>query len=234
MKLGRDLLDRELRKRGLSFNRFAKGDEVSKVLEQFGLNSTDELYARIGYGRLSSKQVVEVIAPKEDNKAADNLKPGLIERTVEKVRRRNDNYGIRIEGMDDILVRFARCCNPVAGDPVTGWITRGRGVTVHRRGCPRSLELDPQRRVEVSWARDSHVDLPVQLRVVTADRPGILAKVSSVFTENSVNISEANCRTSADGKAVNVFHFTVGDVHRLRTIMRSLGKLDGVENVERV
>jgi GTP diphosphokinase / guanosine-3',5'-bis(diphosphate) 3'-diphosphatase len=105
---------------------------------------------------------------------------------------------------------------------------------VHRRGCPRSLELDPERRVEVSWARDSHVDLPVRLRVVTADRPGVLARLSTVFDNNHVNIREANCRTGTDGRAVNHFQFTVGDLAKLQTVMRGIAKVDGVLDVERV
>jgi GTP pyrophosphokinase len=144
-----------------------------------------------------------------------------------------DSLSIRIEGMDNMLVRFAQCCSPVSGDPVTGWITRGRGVSVHRRGCPRVLELDPERRVQVSWADEVHVDLPVSLRVMTDDRAGILASVSSVFTANGVSISEASC-LSKDGRAENLFHFRVGDIERLREIMRGVAKLKGVLDVERV
>jgi GTP pyrophosphokinase len=144
-----------------------------------------------------------------------------------------EGAGIRIEGMDNMLVRFAQCCSPVPGDAVTGWITRGRGVSVHRRGCPRVLELDPERRVHVSWADNIDVDLPVSLRIMTDDRAGILASVSSVFSANGVSINEASC-LSKDGRAENVFHFRVGDIERLREIMRGVAKLKGVLDVERV
>jgi GTP pyrophosphokinase len=117
---------------------------------------------------------------------------------------------------------------------VTGWITRGRGVTIHRRECAKAMELDPERRVDVSWASSAKVELPVAMRVVTSDRPGILANVSSTFTSAGVNIAEANCRTSPDGTAVNVFQFTVGDVTKLKSLMRSIRGLDGVIDVERV
>ena len=96
------------------------------------------------------------------------------------------------------------------------------------------MELDPQRRVEVQWASDSHMELPVQLKVVTNNLPGILAQVSGVFTENGVNISEAICRSQEDGKAVNLFNFTVDDLARLRTVMRGIAKIHGVQDVERV
>ena len=165
----------------------------------------EELYARIGIGKLALPTVMEEVIPSEDTER-DSLRPGFIERTVQRVAGDADGAGIRIQGMDNMLVRFAQCCNPVPGDPVTGWITRGRGVSVHRRGCPRVLELDPERRVQVSWADDVDVDLPVSLRVMTDDRAGILASVSSVFSSNGISISEASC-LSKDGRAENMFHF---------------------------
>jgi GTP pyrophosphokinase len=122
----------------------------------------------------------------------------------------------------------------VPGDSITGWITRGRGVTVHRRECPKAMELDPDRRIDVSWSTSSKADRPVTLRVVTADRPGILSKLSQELTEKGINISEANCRTSADGRAVNLFTFPISDVSRLKTLMRGLQRIDGVYEVERV
>jgi len=136
--------------------------------------------------------------------------------------------------MDDVLVRFANCCSPVPGDPVTGWITRGRGVTVHRRECRKAMELDPERRIEVSWTGGSKIDRPVQLRVVTADKPGVLARLSTELGTAGVNIKEANCRVGVDGRAVNLFTFTVSDLSRLKALMRGLQKLDGVYEVERV
>jgi guanosine-3',5'-bis(diphosphate) 3'-pyrophosphohydrolase len=138
-----------------------------------------------------------------------------------------------IGDMDDALVRFAKCCSPLPGDPVTGWITRGRGVTVHRRGCERALELEPERRIECKWAKSSKVDLPVMLRIVTADRPGILASLSRQFNEDGVNITEATCRASVNGRALNTFQFNIDDVQKLRALIRHLSKVDGVYEVER-
>ncbi|MEM9071919.1 MAG: bifunctional (p)ppGpp synthetase/guanosine-3',5'-bis(diphosphate) 3'-pyrophosphohydrolase [Myxococcota bacterium] len=233
IKLGRDLVERALRKRDLSFSRWLKSKRnVAAVLEVFGLKTDDELFAQVGYGKLPLGKVVEAIDPKEPE-TRKSLAPSFIEKTVRRVARRDDD-AIRIDGMDDILVRFAKCCNPVPGDPVVGWITRGRGVTIHRRGCPRSMELDPQRRIEVDWASNPKMELPVSLRVVTQNTPGILAKVSSVLTENGLNISEATCRTLDDGRAVNLFQFTIGELTRLRVVMRSIAKINGVTDVERI
>jgi GTP pyrophosphokinase len=232
VKLGKELLEKEMRKNDMSMSRFLKSKRFKEVLERFHAGNDEDLYARIGIGKLALPTVLEAIIPSAETER-ESLRPGFIERTVQRVAGDADSASIRIEGMDNMLVRFAHCCNPVPGDPVTGWITRGRGVSVHRRGCPRVLELDPERRVQVSWADDVAVDLPVALRVMTDDRAGILASVSSVFTQNGVSISEASC-LSKDGRAENLFHFRVGDIDRLREIMRGVAKLKGVLDVERV
>ena len=232
VKLGKDLLEKELRKNGMSLSKFLKSNRAKEVFSRFRVGNEDELYARVGIGKLALPNVVEEIVPSEETER-ESLRPGFLERTVQRVARDTDGAGIRIQGMDNMLVRFAQCCSPVPGDPVTGWITRGRGVSVHRRGCPRVLELDPERRVQVSWGNDVHVDLPVSLRVMTDDRAGILASVSSVFSSNGVSISEASC-LSKDGRAENLFHFRVGDIDRLREIMRGVARLKGVIDVERV
>lgn len=232
VKLGKELLEKEMRKSQMSLSRFLKSKRVKDVLSKFHAGNEEDLYARIGIGKVALPSVMEAIVPSAETER-DSLRPGFIERTVQRVAGDADGGSIRIEGMDNMVVRFAHCCNPVPGDPVTGWITRGRGVSVHRRGCPRVLELDPERRVQVSWADDVEVDLPVALRVMTDDRAGILASVSSVFTQNGVSISEASC-LSKDGKAENLFHFRVGDIDRLRDIMRGVAKLKGVLDVERV
>jgi len=232
VKLGKDLLEKELRKNGMSLSKFLKSNRAKEVFSRFRVGNEDELYARVGIGKLALPTVVEEIVPSEEAER-ESLRPGFLERTVQRVARDTDGAEIRIQGMDNMLVRFAQCCSPVPGDPVTGWITRGRGVSVHRRGCPRVLELDPERRVQVSWGNDVHVDLPVSLRVMTDDRAGILASVSSVFSSNGVSISEASC-LSKDGRAENLFHFRVRDIGRLREIMRGVAKLKGVIDVERV
>jgi GTP pyrophosphokinase len=178
--------------------------------------------------------VVEALGHKNDGEKQISLRPTFFERTVRKVTRKDGSTGIRIAGIDDVLVRFAKCCNPLPGDSITGFITRGRGVTVHRRGCREAMELDPDRRIDVSWASDAKIERPVQVRVVTADRPGILSTVTGAFVESGLNISEATCRSLMDGRSVNTFQFTVSDAGTLRTLMRNIAKIQGVYDVERV
>ena len=232
--LGRILLSKEMRRRNMSSSRFWKSDRVKDVLSACSAENEEEFYARIGIGKLALSTVIEVIEPREnEGQERQSLRPGLLERTVQRVQGDYDGSELQIEGMDNMIVRFAKCCNPVAGDAVTGWITRGRGVSVHRRGCPRVLELAPERRVQVSWGNKTDVNLPVSLKVTTDDRSGVLASISMVFSKAEVNISEASCLSKAN-HAENLFHFNVGHVRSLREIMRGLAKVPGVLDVERV
>jgi len=235
IKLGRDVLEREMHHREMSLNRLLKSpEELKKVLATARVGTEEELFAEVGYGKLSAAQIVEELMPKADSVTPNPLRPGLIEKTVRKVTGKDSDDGIVINDISDVLVRFAKCCNPLTGDPVTGWITRGRGVTVHRRGCARSMELEPERRLAVRWSTSTKVSRPVVLRVVTNDRPGMLASLSGEFTTAKLNITEATCRSGTDGRAVNSFHFNVSDVTTLRDLMRRLSRVDGVFEVERV
>ncbi|MBZ0117610.1 MAG: bifunctional (p)ppGpp synthetase/guanosine-3',5'-bis(diphosphate) 3'-pyrophosphohydrolase [Sandaracinaceae bacterium] len=234
VKLGRELIERAFHRRDMSFARFLKKTaDHERVTRHFKVQALDELFALVGYGRLQAQEVCEIAVPATDTTATESMRPSFFEKTVRKVTGKDGNQGIRIDDVDDVLVRFAKCCNPLPGDPITGWITRGRGVTVHRRGCVKSMEQDPERRIDVSWSDDCKVDRPVQLKVQTADRPGILATVSAAFTESGVNIQEANCRVDTDGHAVNLFQFTVSDVSKLKSLMRRLSQIEGVYGVER-
>jgi GTP diphosphokinase / guanosine-3',5'-bis(diphosphate) 3'-diphosphatase len=132
-------------------------------------------------------------------------------------------------------VRFARCCNPVPGDEIVGFVSRGRGITVHVRGCEKTLDIDPARRVDVSWdVRASEHKRPVSIKVVTDDRPGVLASISHVISEAGMNITTANCRTIGNDKAVNTFEFAIADLKALRDVMKQVGQVEGVMSVERL
>ena len=146
VKLGKDLTERAFHKRDISFSRFLKKkDEVAKLARHFKVQAIEEVYLLVGFGKIEPASVVEVVAPRESPKSAEALRPSFIERTMRSIVG-DDNSGIRIDDEDNVLVRFAKCCNPLPGDPITGWITRGRGVAIHRRGCQRAMELDPERR----------------------------------------------------------------------------------------
>ncbi len=142
--------------------------------------------------------------------------------------------GIRVQGEADILVKFAKCCTPVPGDTIVGFISRGHGVVIHTRECPKALDLDPARRVDVAWDDEAKTLRPVAVQVTCADRPGLLAAISKLFTEHGVNISQAKCRTTEDGRAVNTFQVTVGHLDQLKTVLRSLQNIEGVVSATRL
>jgi guanosine-3',5'-bis(diphosphate) 3'-pyrophosphohydrolase len=236
-RLGEELLERELHKAGISVNKFLKNDaELRKVFESLRVQNADEMLISIGYGKIDPSEVLAVLAPPDDDgkdsKPPEALREGRIANLMRKVIKRDDG-GIRINGIDDVLVRYAKCCNPLPGDDILGFITRGRGVTIHRRGCPKAFDTDPERRVEITWDSKARINRNVQLRVVTANQPGILANVGQTFSTQGINISEANCRAGDDGRAVNLFTFVCSDLQQLKNVMKALQKVKGVVAVER-
>ncbi len=237
LKLGKELLEKEMHTRGMSLSKLGKSDaEMRKVTEHFGVSSAEELYVSLGYGKIAARAVTDFLSPtKEGEKESEPpaaIKEGRIESLVRKVTGK-DSQGIRLNGIDDVLVRYTKCCNPLPGDEIIGFITRGRGITVHRRNCPKAFDTDPERRVEISWDARAKINRPVQVKVMTANRPGILATVGHTFHEQGINISEATCRASDDGKAMNTFTFLCSDLAQLKNVIRQLQRIPGVMAVER-
>ncbi|HEY1956514.1 MAG TPA: bifunctional (p)ppGpp synthetase/guanosine-3',5'-bis(diphosphate) 3'-pyrophosphohydrolase [Polyangiaceae bacterium] len=237
-KLGRELLERELHKAGVSLSKLLRNEpELRQIMEKLHVGNQDEFFVLIGYGKISPQDVIEIVAPKVEEGGPPSLPPpqlreGRIENLVRKVTGK-DEGGIRLNGIDDVLVRYARCCNPLPGDDILGFITRGRGLTIHRRGCTKAFDTDPERRVDITWDTKAKINRAVQLRVTTANRPGILATVGQTFSAQGINISEANCRAGDDGRAVNVFTFMCTDMDQLKGVMKALQKVHGVVAVER-
>ena len=236
IEIGRDIAEREFRRFGLTLNKVHKGGELEKAAQALGYRQADDVLAAIGYGKVAPAQVLQQLLPAEKlAEAAPPEQPAVTNRITEIFRKmaRRTTEGVRINGIEDVLVRYGKCCNPVPGDVIVGFITRGRGVTVHTVGCDKILGIDPERRVDVTWDAKADIKRQVSIRVITADRPGILAKLSQTFSEAGVNISQASCRTTPGEKAVNEFEVSVGDLKQLNSVIRSLEKIDGVQSVER-
>jgi GTP pyrophosphokinase len=235
VSMGTDLIDKALRKHNTTLARAEK--QLGVAVKELRLADLDELIMQVGYGKITAAQVVEKALPelakKGDEPAA---KPeSMLKSLLRKVTtRRPSTSGIKVAGVDDILVRFAKCCSPLPGDLVVGFITRGRGVTVHRRDCDKGLDLDPDRRVDVEWDGNSKAQHEVAIQVLCADKPGLLAHISQSFTDQGVNISQAHCRATEDGRAVNTFHALVKDLDQLKTVIRALSRIKGVFSVDRV
>jgi GTP diphosphokinase / guanosine-3',5'-bis(diphosphate) 3'-diphosphatase len=252
LMLGRELLERELRRFQLNLNKLIKSGELKKVAESYGHRTEDDVMVALGYGKLTPQQIVQQLVPPERLAAAEPLKSGAapgaqasptnmltagLSKVTDLGRKlvgKQSSSGVQIGGVDDVLVRFGRCCNPVPGDPIVGFITRGRGVTVHTVGCEKALATDPERRVDVSWDVRGDFKRPVTLRVITVDRQAMLADLSNTISKKGVNISQANCRATGDDRAVNTFEVTISDLKQLNDLMRAIERLSGVHSVERI
>ncbi|MDX2089485.1 MAG: bifunctional (p)ppGpp synthetase/guanosine-3',5'-bis(diphosphate) 3'-pyrophosphohydrolase [Kofleriaceae bacterium] len=232
--LGTDLLDKALRKHNTTLQRAEK--QLKVAAQELKCMTVDELIIQVGYGKITTQQVLEKALPELAKKEAElpAKTESMLKTLLKKVTRRTSSSGIKVAGEEDILVRFAKCCSPLPGDPIVGFITRGRGVTVHRRDCDKGLDLDPERRIDVEWDGSGKTQHEVAIQVLCADKPGLLAHISQSFTDQGVNISQAHCRATEDGRAVNTFHASVKDLDQLKSVIRSLSRIKGVFSVDRV
>ena len=236
IQLGRDILERECRKQKLSFNDLLKSGAVEELARTEGQSgSVDELYSAVGYGKLAATRLVAKMRgdaePEPESKPASRGLRGLFRRE----RPRDRESGIRVSGLPDVLVRFGGCCDPLPGDDVIGFVTVGRGVTVHVRDCPRVFELEPDRLIDVTWAADeSHEARAIKVRVTSVDQPGILAKVTKTISSAGINIGAATITTEDGAVAVQSFELWVTDVDSLNRVMKEIQRVKGVRKVERV
>jgi len=235
-EIGKELAERELRRFGLTLNKLTKSGELEKAAQALGYRIPEDLLAGLGYGKVSPAQLLQQLVPAEKLVEPLSAEPVTTSRITELFRKmaRRPTEGVRINGIEDVLVRYGKCCNPVPGDAIIGFITRGRGVTVHTVSCDKTQGIDPERRVDVAWDVRSDLRRPVSLRVITDDRPGILARISQIISEAGMNISQASCKTTSPGeRAVNEFEIAVGDVKQLTSVIRSIEKIEGVQTVQR-
>ncbi len=232
VELGRGLLEKELRKYDYSLKRVLASNLLTAAADDLGFRSTDDLIASIGYGKVPLGQVVNRVIPQEKLKA-ERPKVGKLGKVIAKIRKKPSS-AIKIDGVEDILMRFAKCCSPLPGDPVIGFITRGRGVTVHAIDCPHVRELDPERRVEVEWDLKKKATRSAKIRVHCVNQKGILAGITGAITNCEANITSAQVQSTPDDRGINIFEVDVQDLEHLTTVINAIRKIKGVYNVERM
>jgi guanosine-3',5'-bis(diphosphate) 3'-pyrophosphohydrolase len=239
-QLGVSLLDRELEPLGLGVSQLRSAKRLEPALKEFSQRDEESLLAAVGYGIITPAQLLGKILTAEELKLyrarRQPEKPGAAdkERAARDGRKAADN-AVVVSGVGDVLVRFARCCNPLPGEAITGFITRGRGVTVHMAGCPHGLLTDPQRRVPVAWKDGEETPRPIRLEVLCVDKPGLLAAVSKAIASAGVNISTAEVKPlGADGRALSIFELNVGSAGQLNSLMHSIAAIEGVMRVSRM
>ena len=229
VEMGRSLLEKELRKYDTSFKRMLASDDLAHAAEELGFRQVDDLIASVGYGKVPLGQVISRVVPQEKLRA-ERPKP---EKSGDRCPKKASS-AIRIDGVEDILVRFAKCCSPLPGDPVIGFITRGRGVTVHALDCPHVQELDPERRVEIEWDLKKKATRPVRIRVHCVNQKGMLTGITGAITNSEANITSANVHSTPDGQGVNIFEIDVQDLDHLNRVTQAILKIKGVFKVERM
>ncbi len=233
IQIGKELLEKEFRKHLYSMKRAIALPSFMQAVQALGFKAADDLFAAVGYGKLSSGQVASHVLPKEELKASSS-KPGPLGKVLEKFSRRKSQSAILIGGVDNVMVRFANCCNPLPGEPVAGFITRGRGLTVHTRDCPQVLASDPDRRIDVEWDMQKKTTRPVKIQVVCNDQKGMLVGISTAISSADANIVNATVHTRGDRKGMNLFEVDVENLDHLNRVVREVKKVKGVIRVERL
>jgi GTP diphosphokinase / guanosine-3',5'-bis(diphosphate) 3'-diphosphatase len=237
IEIGRKLIEKEARKYRVAMKNI---DEklFQSVAEDYGLGKPEDLLAGIGYGKYSARQVLGRLLPNTQPEAspeADSKDSGL----ASVVRRvfGGDSNAISVKGHDDLLVYRARCCNPIRGEDIVGYVTRGKGVAVHSKNCPnvQNLLYDVERRIDVNWGKDvqKKQGYPVKLTLFTDDRAGMLKQITAIISDDSTNIRNIEARTGNSQATIDVV-IDIEDVKHLNSIISGLKKIAGVRDVQRV
>lgn len=238
---GKELLEKELRKQGFTVHSFMKTDKIMESAKQFGCNNINDLMASIGLGKLTAVQIVKRFAQnerREEAVPAEELNNTLLQ-VKEPVKKGTSNpEGISVKGEGNMLVHLSRCCNPLPGDRIIGYVTRGKGVAIHRADCPnvRSLKHNDGRIVEVGWERDVKENnnvYPVQLEIKAIDRMNLLADVSLAIAETKTNIIGVNTHTNKNGDARLSITLQVRNMEQLNTVINRLKEVSYVSDVYR-
>jgi len=230
--LGREMLEKAFRKEKLNFNSLVRTEELADVAAHFGFKTIDDLIANVGYGKITPLQVVRKFVPKPE---AEEVPESIFNKLIGRVNRKKKlKTGVLVKGVDDILIKFGKCCQPVPGDNIVGYITRGYGVTVHRINCVNALEMNPERQIEVDWNQEASEMYPVKIRIISHDRQGLLADLVGNISKGGANILHATSDTR-DSKIVDSF-FTIGveDISHLEKILSAVRKVKLVQDVKRI
>jgi guanosine-3',5'-bis(diphosphate) 3'-pyrophosphohydrolase len=231
VEIGKKLLEKEARRYDLSLKDAAE-EVIGRVAAEYGCRHLDDLHAGIGYGKFSARQILAKLFPAARVEMQSPSKTGA---AASQPAKAGHDASIKVHGHDDLMVYLAKCCNPIQGEEIIGYVTRGKGIAVHSRSCPNveNLLYDAERRIDVEWAGSRQNLYPVKLTLDTADRQGLLAQVTSVISDVHSNIQNIEARTGEDRASIDVT-LDILDMQHLNQIMSSLRKIDGVYQVRRV
>jgi GTP pyrophosphokinase len=201
------------------------------IVGNFGFKTVDDLIASVGYGKITPLQIVRKFAPKSNEDASGE---SIFNKLMGRVRKKKLSAGVLVKGVDDILIKFGKCCQPVPGDPIIGYITRGYGVTVHRTACVNALSMNPDRQIEVEWNQETSETYPVKIQIVSHDRVGLLADVVSNISKFGANIINAKTETRENKIVDSYFTIVVENTGHLEKILSAVKKVKHVQDVRRI
>lgn len=242
---GRELLEREVKRQGFTVQEALQPKLLISIGKRLGLTTEDDLYAAIGYGGITLSQIMPKIKEvfKKDivkkEPFPENGEKEIISQqryNEEKTNRKKQGQGVTVKGIDNIMVRFSRCCNPVPGDDIIGYITRGRGVSIHRKDCP-NLEDNIEssdRLIDVEWDTSKPLSFQAEIQVRAADRKGLLSEVTRVITDSKITVTALNARTNKERLAILNLTVEIDNIEQLDRIMQKFNNLQGVIDVHRV
>ena len=237
LELGKRLLERELRRHNAALGTLLKTTRVQEVARESGLPGVDELFTAIGYGRVSAIHVTNRLCQDKGDREAVAAAPEGEDKTVAKrAAAGTEDRGVKVKGIHDLMMHLSKCCEPVPGDRIIGYITRGRGLTIHTVDCPNldALDYDKARLVDVDWDMAHLSTVSVKITTLTLDKPGMLANVSAAITHADANISRAEITTREDRKAVLDFVVEVQNTAHLERVLKAIERIDGVLQARRV
>jgi guanosine-3',5'-bis(diphosphate) 3'-pyrophosphohydrolase len=241
IEIGQKYLEKEARRLGVQLNRIQKND-LERVAAEYGLSKVEDLYASLGYGKFSARQVLQKSAPEQVAEEPAPV-PGFgvksAEAPAQGYKQKDDDAVIKVHGVDDVMVYRAKCCNPIRGEGIVGYVTRGKGIAVHSRMCPnvQNLMYDSERKIEVDWARNASDSFPVRIVVHTDDRPGLLHQLTSVLSDENTNVRSLEAKTDVSGNddvALVEMTVDVRDKKQLEKLCSAFRRISGVRDVERL
>ncbi len=224
IQIGWELLDKEFKEHNLKLKEILNDQKnLEKILNKFNLADSEDLYKNVGFGRLSSKQVLHLFY-KPEEKGED---------ATTKTSTTSKGKPFKIDGIDDVMVKIAGCCNPLPGDDVKGYVSRGRGVIVHKADCKnlRNMTLDEDRIIDVIWDNNQQYKMVIKLYTVTEDRPGMINELTSIMNDLGVNIVEMSAKSSGDTKARQSYHIEVTSKDQLEKVINKIKSIKGVYSV---
>jgi len=230
--VGKSISERKFKQHGLDFQNMLKSGELDNALSELGFKNGEEFYLAVGFGKVGVADLLKLVLPN-----------GKLDQTPEKESRlqriintltRSTVGGVLVKGYDDVMIRFANCCSALPGEEIQGYITRGRGLTIHKHNCSQLLDTDPARRIDVEWDKGFRGPRAAKIMVVCNDRPGMLSLITRSIASSDVNISKAEIHSTDVDRAIGTFDVAVSDLSQLENLISSIKKVKGVISVERI